>query len=233
MEIYEGIEIMDLALRCEDSLIIADVHIGYEEALNKQGILVPRFQFREVVQRVERICREVSFDTIIINGDLKHEFGTISEQEWRDTLKFLDLFRNKKIVLIKGNHDTILGPIAQKRNVEVRDFLMLGKVFICHGDKIPSNPEFRSAKVVVIGHEHPALSIKEGARVELFKCFLKGKYRGKILIVQPSFNLVTEGTDVITEKLLSPFLQQDLSEFEAYVVADRVYRFGKVRNLVL
>lgn len=233
MEIASGIKIVDLGLLAERTLIIADVHIGYEEALNKQGILLPRFQLKEVMQRLERICNRISFDRVIINGDLKHEFGTISEQEWRDTLKFLDFFKDKKIVLVKGNHDTILGPIAEKRNVEVKDFFKIKDIFICHGDRIPDNPEFKSAKVVVIGHEHPAVSIKEGPRVELFKCFLKGKYKKKNLIVQPSFNLVTEGNDVVTEKLLSPFLNKDITCFEAYVVSDRVYFFGKVSNLLL
>ena len=30
-------------------------------------------------------------EQVIINGDLKHEFGTISDQEWRDVLKIFDL----------------------------------------------------------------------------------------------------------------------------------------------
>ena len=53
MEISSGIEIIDLALylKKEKILIIADTHIGYEEALNKQGMLVPRFQFKEIIKR--------------------------------------------------------------------------------------------------------------------------------------------------------------------------------------
>ncbi len=49
--------------------------------------------------------------------------------------------------------------------------------------------------------------------------------------MQPSFNLITEGTDVAKEKLLSPFLRQNLKNFNAVIVADKLYGFGKVGDL--
>lgn len=288
MEISKGIGIIDLCLylKKENILILADTHIGYEEALNKQGILIPRFQFKEIIKRLEKIFivlsknksrggwgtigsdlkhnirlspllknkrnskiknfeneenkeidNEKLLDKIIINGDIKHEFGTISEQEWRHTLRLLDFFGKycNEIVLIKGNHDTILGPIAKKRNVKIVDYIILNGLLIIHGDRLDENIEKiiknNKIKKMIIGHEHPAVSIHEGPRTELFKSFLKGKWKNKMLIVQPSFNLVTEGTDVLKEELLSPFLQQNISDFESFVVADKVYGFGKLRKL--
>ena len=257
MEILSNVEIVDLALYFNSTLVIADVHIGYEESLNKQGILVPRLQFEEIVKRINnifRLLKNKKIDTIIINGDLKHEFGAISEQEWRNTLKFIDLLAKhcNGIILIKGNHDTILGPIAKKRNVNVVDYYTVEpltrkpnnekqsilkkiikkqqKILIAHGDKIPKEA-LKDVSTIVIGHEHPAVSLKEGARIEHFKCFLKGKYKGKSLIVQPSFNTLIEGTDVLREAILSPFLKQNLDSFEVFAVEDKVYSFGKLRNL--
>ena len=260
MEILPNIEIVDLALYFEGTLVISDVHIGYEEALNKQGVLVPRLQFEEMANRMNHIfelLKNKKIEKIIINGDLKHEFGTISEQEWRNTLKFLDLLAKhcKEIILIKGNHDTILGPIAKKRNVRVLDYLIVesltsnsnnektslikkslkkimksnkNKVLIAHGDKVL---DIKNYGTIIIGHEHPAVSLKEGPRVEQYKCFLKGKYKGKNLIVQPSFNSIIEGTDILRDEILSPFLQQNLDNFYVYVVEDKVYEFGKLKNL--
>src|SRR3989338_835804 len=255
MNILPGIKIVDLALSAGNNLILADTHIGYEEALNKQGVLVPRFQFKEIIQRLEKIIKNKKFDKIIINGDIKHEFGTISEQEWRHTLRLLDFLKQhcSEIVLIKGNHDTILGPIANKRDVKVVDYYIInnGKnkysknplkkikdkknILVVHGDKIDDKilkiNNKNKIKTIIIGHEHPAVTLKEGPRAELYKAFLKGKWKKYDLIVQPSFNLVTEGTDVIKERLLSPFLKHDLRNFSAYIVADKVYGFGKLRNL--
>lgn len=233
MRILQNIEIIDLALFFDCTLVIADVHIGYEEALNKQGILVPRLQFDEIVKRIEGIfgiLKNKKIERIVVNGDLKHEFGAISEQEWRNTLKFLDLLAKhcNEIVLVKGNHDNILGPIAKKRNVNIVDSIGIGKVLVAHGDKIPV---IKSYDIIIIGHEHPAISIKEGSRIETYKCFLKGKYKGKNLIVQPSFNPIIEGTNILRDEILSPLLQQNLDNFEVYVVEDKVYNFGKLKNL--
>ena len=234
MKILPDVGIVELALYFNSTLVIADVHIGYEEALNKQGVLVPRLQFGEMVKRMESIfsrLRNKRIERIVVNGDLKHEFGTISEQEWRNTLKFLDLLAKhcNEIVLIKGNHDTILGPIAKKRNVKVVDNLGIGKVLITHGNKVPE--DFKDYITIIIGHEHPAVSLKEGPRVEQYKCFLKGKYKGRNLIVQPSFNTIIEGTNILRDKILSPFLKQNLDNFEVYIVEDKVYEFGKLKGL--
>ncbi|MBI3035309.1 metallophosphoesterase [Candidatus Woesearchaeota archaeon] len=236
MRILPNIEIVDLALYFNSTLVIADVHIGYEEALNKQGILVPRLQFKEIVKRMNgifAILRDKKIERIVVNGDLKHEFGTISEQEWRNALKFIDLLSKdcNEIVLIKGNHDTILGPIARKRNVKCVDYLVVDSILITHGNKIPDKTALKGIKNIIIGHEHPAVSLREGPRVEQFKCFLKGKYKGRNLIVQPSFNTMVEGTDILRDKILSPFLKQNLDNFEVYVVEDKVYGFGKLKGL--
>jgi len=235
MEILKGIGIRDLALWVKPYLIIGDIHIGYEEALNKQGILIPRFQFKEVIQRLKRILKGIKPEAIIINGDLKHEFGTISEQEWRHTLQLLDFLslHCKNIVLVKGNHDTVLGPIAAKRKVSIVDYFNIenkhGKTLVIHGDRMIG--DISQYKAIVTGHEHPAVSLKEGPRAELVKCFLVGKYKRKDLIVMPSFNLVAEGHDILKERLYNPFIE-NLGSMEVYVVADKVYPFGKVKGLM-
>lgn len=236
MRILPDMEIKGLALYFDSALVIADTHIGYEEVLNKRGFLVPRTQFEDMAKRMEKVFDELKgkeIGKIIINGDLKHEFGTISEQEWRNTLKFLDLLAKhcKEIMLIKGNHDTILGPIAKKRDVKVIDKTIIGSILIAHGDKIPDKKSLARVSTIIIGHEHPAISLKEGARIEKYKCFLKGSYKGKNLIVQPSFNTLIEGTDILQDEVLSPFLKQSLDDFEVYVVEDKVYNFGKLKRL--
>lgn len=278
MDVLKDIELIDLAAYTNNTLIVTDFHIGYEEALNKQGILMPRFQFKEIIGRLESIFSKLKgreIEKIVILGDLKHEFGTISEQEWRHTLKLLDYLGQhcKEVVLLKGNHDTILGPIARKRNVKFQDYYIIepinkeiivknankGKTTInnesmknipilkkiketiiknqknpknsilcLHGDKIPNKGLLKEAKTIIIGHEHPAVSIKEGPRAELFKCFLIGKWKSKNLVVVPAFNLVTEGTDILKEQVLSPFLKGNIRKFNVVVVADKLYEFGKI-----
>ncbi len=237
IQLKKGFELHEVALYLKDYKILTfgDVHIGYEEALNKQGVLVPRFQFEETMKRIKRIMNSVPDDieVVVINGDLKHEFGGISDQEWKETLQFLDYLGEhcREIVLVKGNHDTILGPIARKRNVKLMEHYVTddGRICFLHGDKIPE--PFPLCTSVIMSNEHPAVSLRDGLRSELYKCFLHGKWKGKELIVLPSFNVVTEGTDVAKEKLLSPFLHQNLDNFNVFVVADEVYKFGKLKEI--
>lgn len=237
-EILAGIYAVDLAILADSALIITDIHIGFEEALNKQGILMPRFQFPEIIERMNKIFRYLGnkkFSKVIVNGDLKHEFGTISVQEWRNVLRFLDFLGRhcNETVIIKGNHDTALRPIAEKRGIKLADDIEIkykkNSILVTHGDKIPANTEKYSA--IIIGHEHPAVSLKHGSRAELYKCYLVGKYKKTNLIVQPSLNLVNEGADIMKEKLLSPFLQHNLDDFSVFVVEDKVYKFGRFGRL--
>ncbi len=263
MKITDGIYTKDLALYIKPAkiLVISDIHIGYEDDLNKKGFLIPRVHFKEMIDRLGKIMVKTNPETIIITGDLKHQFGSISDQEWRDTLRFFDFLAKscKNIIIVKGNHDTILTPIARKRSIKMVDYFSVktkikGKssnIYICHGDVIPESKDkdFAESDIVIIGHEHPAARISDGIRTEKFKCFIYGKWkpkkanikekikgktkmRNKELIVLPSMNLATEGTDLKSDKLLSPFLQQNIENFDVYIpTGEEVLYYGKLRSI--
>lgn len=238
MEILKGVEIKNKALWLKEEriLIIADLHIGYEEALTEEGMLVPKTMFKEMLYEIKELLK-LKPKIIVINGDLKHEFGGISKQEWQETLEILDLLLKRgRVVLIKGNHDTILEPIARKRNIKVVNFYIVEDIVILHGHKILLDKKIYAKKIktVVIGHEHPAVSIREGVKQEIYKCFLKGKWHDKNLIIMPSFFPIYEGSDVKREKLLSPFLEKrEIKEFNVFVLDEKwnVYDFGKLKNI--
>ena len=230
MEIEKGIEIVDLALKYKNHLIISDLQLGYEDSLFASGVLVPSINLKSIKERLEKIFSQVKdIDTVIINGDIKHEFGRITNQEWHETADFFEyiLKKVKKIILIKGNHDVVLGPLAKKENIEVKEYYQLDNITILHGHKIIPN----LSEVIVIGHEHPAVSFPEKP-YEKFKCFLKGRWHNKTLIVMPSFTFLNEGSDVTKEQRLSPFLMnEEIGNYEVYAIEDKVYKFGKVNKL--
>lgn len=233
MELIKGIQIINLGLyiKKNKTLIISDIHLGYENAMEVKGILLPRFQLKDIVKSLDRIFSKAKVEQVIINGDLKHEFGKILKQEWKDILQFFDyLFSKcKKIIVVKGNHDVILGPIAEKRNIELKKEVVLDDVLIVHGDSEINLSD--GIKTIIIGHEHPAISIREHERVEKFKCFLRGKYKDRLLIVQPSFNPLVEGTDVSRGKILSPLIK-NIFDFEVFVAdGEKVLNFGQLKNV--
>lgn len=232
MQLSAGIEIIHTALWLspEKILIINDLHLGYEEALHHKGILVPRFQLQEIIQEMNKIFQIVNPTTLIINGDLKHEFGRILKQEWNEIVTFLDFVQQQvpEIIIIKGNHDPIIKPIAEKRGIAVIKEYLVSDTIIVHGDQLIET----KAKRIIIGHEHPAITLREGSKREKYKCFLKGKWKRKELIAVPSFNPLLEGTDILKEELLSPFLT-NIRNFKVYIVGKGdVFEFGKVKELV-
>ncbi len=233
MKILPGIHAHDLALVYKENLILGDVQLGHEEALEGRGLLLPRFQLKDILQRLEKIFAEPGarrVRRVIINGDLKHEFGTITTQEWRDALQLFDylLRKVKEVVVIRGNHDMVLGPVAAKRDIRIVERWEDNLVTIVHGHVVP----LVMKNVVIIGHEHPCISFPEKPH-EKFKCYLVGSYKEKKLVVMPSFTSLTMGSDITSAERLSPFLQCDLGSFSCYVVDDEgnVRFFGKVKDV--
>jgi uncharacterized protein len=231
-----GAKIVDLAIQIHDYLIIGDLHLGYEEALNYQGVMVPKFQYPKITQKLEEIHNTTKSSKIIINGDLKHEFGKISRQEWKETIRFIDFLRDRfqDIILIKGNHDPLTPIIANKTGLKVHKEFEVGDFLVMHGDKIPDNWDDIKQETIIIGHEHPAVGLRSGERQEKIKCYLKGTFRNKNILVMPSFNFVTEGSDILHEKPLSPFLKDNiLNQFEVIGVENfETLHFGYVKDLI-
>ncbi len=235
-KLFNNAEIIDLGLLIEGTLIISDLHIGYEQSLNREGIMVPRFQYKKILERILEIVDRADISRVIVNGDFKHEFGRITRQEWEESLNFIEFLKENfdEIVLIKGNHDNFTKFIAGKTDLKVYGKYSIGDFVIMHGDKIPEDIMDLEESKIVIGHEHPCIGIRNGERLEKIKCFLKGNYKGKDLIVMPSFNFVTEGSDILHEKPLSPFLKnRSTDEFEVYGVENfEVLYFGKIKDIL-
>jgi len=225
--ITEDLEICDLALLIEDTMIIADLHLGYEQYLNREGFMLPSFQFEKILDRIDRIRESSGAENIIINGDLKHEFGRVTYQENRELKRLLDHLEENfnNIILIKGNHDPIIPYISQLKNFKILESLKFQDHLITHGHFIPERIETRT---IIIGHEHPCIGLRSGERIEKVKCYLIGPFRGEKLVVMPSFNFVTEGSDILHEAIISPFLKEsELSKFRVYAVEDfKVFDFG-------
>lgn len=241
MHILKDIIIQDLFLYLPKykTFIISDVHIGYEESLHRRGVLIPKHTYEDLLLRLEKALETIKknyiIDTVVVNGDIIHEFGKISNKERVLVKKFMDfLLIYGKVILIEGNHDNALKYFINSNNktVSIQNKMLFKDILVIHGDIKPSKELLKNIKTIIIGHEHPAINLKSFSRTEKFKCFLKGSYDGKTLIVMPSCNLLIEGTNILQEKLLSPYLiGNNLSNFEAYLVGDEIYDFGKLKNL--
>ncbi len=227
-------KIIDSALEIEDYIIISDLHLGYESSLNAAGLMIPRFQYKKILQRLTEILSKTNARKIIVNGDLKHEFGKISKQEFKEIEDFINFLKEEfeEIILIKGNHDNFTRFIAENNGLNVYDYYSVENHLILHGDKIPENPI--KEDTIIIGHEHPSIGLRSGERIEKIKCFLKGKWNSKNIIIMPSFNFISEGSDILQEKAISPFLKDtSLHDFEIFGIENfEILPFGKLKDVI-
>src|SRR3989344_7064562 len=170
---------------------------------------------------------------IIILGDLKHKLGEFSGQEWKETREFLRYLKEKtgKIILIKGNHDNFLAGIAVEEVVEIKDYYISGDIAFIHGDKKILEIEDKKIKTIFLGHFHPAIRLESGAKSEIYKCFLKGEWKEKEVIILPSFFPLVEGVDVSKEDTNLAY-NFKLENFKVFIPApDEALGFGKVKDV--
>lgn len=223
----------------EKTLAIGDLHLGYEEELERAGIGIGRESFNKVIKDLEGVFNEVGkVDKLVLLGDVKHGFSRGNMQEWQDVLKLIKFLREKlnekgRIIVIKGNHDNYIQNILKKEEVNVYEYFINNGICFLHGDADFKEIYGKEIKYWIIGHAHPAIVLmeKKGVKREKYKCFLIGGYKDKKVIILPSFFPLVEGSDILTNKLNLPW-KININELGVLVVeGTRVLDFGKVGKL--
>lgn len=212
----------------ERILAVGDLHLGYEESLNRGGVFVFRKMFDEMIAEFDKMFARVGkVDKVILLGDVKHDFGRILRQEWDDVLGLFEylggkLSRGGEIIIVKGNHDNYLKNIAFKRGARVEDFFVFGKYCFLHGDRDFKEIYDRGIEIWIMGHGHPAVKLSDGAKVESYKCFLVGQYKKRRVIIVPSFFEYFEGSDPRENDYeIGLAWKFDLRRFRVLVVGER------------
>ena len=219
----------------ERILAIGDLHLGYGEGLRRSGVHIPSKTFEFIEKEIEAILNKVGkVDEVILLGDVKHSFSTIMRDEREEIRKLFLLIKKKakKIIIIKGNHDKILEPIVRNYFIEIKDFYLKESICFLHGDRDFKEIYNRKIKLWVMGHAHPAIELSDGVKRETYKCFLEGKWKGKKIIVLPSFFSVNEGSNICLYDLNLAW-NFKIESFKAHIVGEglEVLPFGKVKNL--
>lgn len=226
----KGVEVtrdFALFLREERALVISDLHLGFEGALAEQGVSIPRFQRRVILERLERMLDRVKAEKVVVAGDFKHEFSRNLTDEWIEVKQVLRFLRDRVTpVLVRGNHDNYLATILGDLNLPLRERVDIADHTIVHGHE-----EVSTLHPIVMGHEHPAVKLKDelGAVVSV-PAFLVTEQ----LIVLPAYSPLALGVDVSSYPYLSPILNRTGID-EARVIGvdekEGLLDFGRVRGL--
>lgn len=230
--VSEGVELCPggaVLLTDTNTMVVADLHLGCEAALEYQGLSIPRVQTRKISQYLTEMISAHSPDELVVAGDLKHNFSRNLIQEWRDVAEFVKSFADVvSLRVVRGNHDNFLSAILSDHDLRMTSELIVGRFVIAHGHRIPS----RSTSVIM-GHVHPSITLRDGTGAQLkSRCFLHDVERG--ILVLPALSVVSPGMDVIgsgNADSISPLLRDSgLNDFEPIVMSkDGALRFPKVR----
>lgn len=239
-EVERGVSLVGLGLYVGelDVLAVADLHIGYEEALAEQGVYLPPLQVGEIKRVLREMVDACGAGRLVIVGDVKHEFGDISRQEWRETLDVLRFLLEDvgvRVEVVRGNHDNYLVGVLRRLGVPFHDpYLREGRWLFFHGHRpLPVEGFSGGVERVVMGHEHPAIVLRDelGARLKL-KAFLVGEYMGRRVYVLPAVSPLMPGSEVnVGRELMSPLLREaGVEGFRVYAVdlEAGIFDFGSV-----
>ncbi|MEM2005184.1 MAG: metallophosphoesterase [Zestosphaera sp.] len=235
MEVMPGVEIVGtspaLYLRKYKALIIADVHIGYEDELASKGIYLPRFQLRRTLDLIERLLNELQVDRLIIAGDLKHSFDRLNHAERRElaTLFSHVIPRVEEVIVVRGNHDNYLPILKRRFDFKLEESFTVGEYLIIHGHKTLPEGSAGSWDYLILGHEHPSITLRDSVgRLGKFPCFLVGKLRsaGKPFITLPATGAYQTGSRITLtpDTYISPVLKHEavIHEIKPIIVDEDV-----------
>ncbi len=188
------------AIRLDDFLIIADLHLGFEVELRKDGYYIPS-QTWKMFEKILK-CKGRA-KKLIINGDLKHSIPFPSFKERKEIPEFLRKLAKEfeEIIILRGNHDSLIQELIPKtlrKKVKLKKSFLYSEFGIFHGHAWPRKTVFRRAKVGIIGHIHPVHEIVDGVfkkcwilanleRDELSRK-LKTDVKMEKLLIMPCFN---------------------------------------------
>ena len=144
------------------SLIVTDLHLGWEISLAEKGIHIPS-QTTKILQKLLRIVDMTNPQTLIILGDVKHTIAKAEPGEWKDIPEFFEALKAKvdDIRIIRGNHDGNLEPlIPDDVGLHPSNGIALNAVGLFHGHTWPAKKLLNSTQLIM-GHVHPTVSFRD------------------------------------------------------------------------
>jgi len=146
------------------TMVIADLHIGWEMALSEKGIHVPT-QTPKLLQKLKNIISTYKPEKLLVLGDVKHTIASAEMGEWHDIPEFFNEVKKQipEILVIRGNHDGNLEPLLPE-NIKILPAtgMIMNDVGFFHGHRWPS-PALLKCKTLVMAHVHPVVAFRDPA----------------------------------------------------------------------
>jgi len=184
----------------ERVLAVADLHLGYAWAHRLAGQLMPITPPTDTLARLSELQRDYAPREIVVLGDIVHRAVALAslEKEMRELIEILSA--QSRLTLLVGNHDRQLHEVAKRwaLAIELAESREVGSNLLVHGDKAITGQ--RPGQRIVMGHEHPAISIGDGVTTsQKCPCFLVSDS----VIILPAFSNWAAGTNIRAYEMMS------------------------------
>ncbi len=135
-------------------LAVADLHFGYEISQRAAGRMMPLWGMNLIEERLHNLINDYAPSQLVIVGDLVHDKAAGAEAA---TL-IARLAQLAEVIVLAGNHDRQLaGKIQMQLSWQSDGFLFH------HGHCQTDG----AGQIQIIGHHHPAGTIRDGAGLRL------------------------------------------------------------------
>jgi len=165
------------------ALIVADLHLEKGSAYAARGQMLPPFDTRETLSRLEREVAAAAPRLLILLGDSFHDRGAEGRLGADEAERIKGLARGRTLIWVTGNHDAE-GP--GRLPGEVAESLHLAGLSLVH------EPRSGPSRGEVAGHLHPCAKVRGRGGAVRRRCFVSDGDR----LVLPAFGALAGGLNV-------------------------------------
>lgn len=210
--------------------VIGDLHLGYESALEDEGMYLPRINTQTIRDSLNRILCRYEPEKFVLLGDIKHDFKRAPYECREEVITIMDMLSDAcEVIVVRGNHDNFLQNILSDVRLEAYENIDLAGFRMEHGHVDSGR------RPVIIGHEHPSVRFpgQVGSGLKL-QCFVHLREEG--IIVIPPFSPFSSGNDLASgeeDAFMSPACRSaDTGNADIYGISELgMLNMGKLKNL--
>jgi DNA ligase-associated metallophosphoesterase len=165
-------------------LIVADLHFEKSSSLAARGALLPPYDTKATLERLNRLVRLYRPAKVIALGDSFHDREAVGRLAKDDRAKIEAMAREAQFIWIAGNHDAAPNGLPGVSLALYRE----GPFTFRH----QAAPQLGVREIEISGHFHPKASIDARAKRVSRPCFVSGQNR----LMLPAFGAYAGGLDV-------------------------------------
>lgn len=167
------------------ALVVADLHFEKGSSYALKGQMLPPYDTRETVSRLEREIAATTPEILVFLGDSFHDRAAHARLAAEDAARIAALAEGRRLIWVVGNHDAD-GP-GESLPGEVVDEIALGGLLLRHEPQAGVQPG------EVSGHLHPCAKIRGAGGKVRRRCFVTDGER----LILPAFGAYTGGLNVL------------------------------------